>query len=402
MAGFDMVSKPQHSVVNFSDTEIAFANKNNKELKRTSLLFMFMNKPWLVQTGSMIGMWLNQTGINIFNPIIKQTIFKQFCGGTTLAECQQVVKHLQENKTLAILDYGAEGKTKDEEFDQTMEENLKAIRFASSIAGVPVISIKVTALGSHELLEKFQNGEELSIEESKAFEKIQNRLDELCRVAGESGVAVFVDAEDSWIQDTIDQFVKRMMEKYNRQKVVVYHTYQLYRKDKLQGFLSDHQEALVKGYMLGAKLVRGAYMEKERKRASDKGYQSPIQDSKEDTDNDFNKAVRYCVDHYKEIASCNASHNVLSNQIQAELIAERGLPKNHEHLNFCQLYGMSDNITFNLAEAGYNVAKYVPYGPVKEVVPYLIRRARENTAVTGEMSRELGFILTEMKRRGMK
>ena len=176
----------------------------------------------------------------------------------------------------------------------------------------------------------------------------------------------------------------------------------MYRKDKLQDLRDDHQEALTKGYLLGAKIVRGAYMEKERKRAEDKGYPSPIQNTKEDTDRDYNEAIRYCVQHYEKIASCNASHNVVSNQLQAELIAKNNLPRNHAHLNFCQLYGMSDNITFNLAAAGFNVAKYVPYGPVKEVVPYLIRRARENTAVTGEMSRELSFIETEMKRRGLK
>ena len=191
------------------------------------------------------------------------------------------------------------------------------------------------------------------------------------------------------------------MEKYNKEKVVIYHTYQMYRKDKLQSLMKDHKEALGKGYLLGAKVVRGAYMEKERKRAIDLGYPSPIQDTKQQTDNDFNTAIKYCVDHYAEIGSCNGTHNLHSSLLQAELIAQKGLPRNHSHLNFCQLYGMSDNITFNLAAKGYNVAKIVPYGPVKEVVPYLIRRARENTAVTGEMSRELTLIVTEMKRRGL-
>ena len=402
MASSDTDTEPQHNVVDFSDTRIAFAHKNNHELKRTALLFRFMNKPWFVQAGSAIGLWLNESGIHIFNPIIKLTIYKQFCGGTSLSDCREAIDHLQENNTLTILDYGAESKTKDEEFDQTLEENIKAIGFAATNAGVPVISTKVTALAQNELLEKYQLGQSFDGHEKIAFEKVRARLDLLCKAAEENGVAVFIDAEETWIQDTIDQLVKSLMAKYNQQRVIVYHTYQMYRKDKLQDLKDDHQEAKSKGFLLGAKVVRGAYMEKERKRAAEKGYPSPIQDSKADTDRDFNEAIRYCVDHYKEIASCNASHNVESNQIQADLIATNNLPRNHAHLNFCQLYGMSDNITFNLAASGYNVAKYVPYGPVKEVVPYLIRRARENTAVTGEMSRELSFIVTEMKRRGMK
>jgi proline dehydrogenase len=216
------------------------------------------------------------------------------------------------------------------------------------------------------------------------------------------GVAVYIDAEETWMQNTIDHLVKIMMERYNKEKIVVYHTYQLYRKDKLESLKADHKEALEKGYILGAKLVRGAYMEKERNRAKARNYPSPIQETQADTNRDYNDAIRYCVDNYETIALCNASHNQESNMLQAELIAAKGLPPKHDHLYFCQLYGMSDNITFNLAKAGYNVAKYVPYGPVKDVLPYLIRRARENSAVTGEMSRELSLIVTEMKRREMK
>lgn len=402
MASSETESKPHRKVVDFSDTQIAFAHKTDGELKRTAWLFRMMNKPLLVSIGGTIGLWLNETGINVFNPLIKATIFKQFCGGTTLPECEEAIDHLRENKTLTILDYGAEGKTKEEDFDHTLNENINAIRFSSAHEAVPVISTKVTALASNDLLEKFQANEKVSDEETRAFERVRGRLDKLCKAARDHNVAVFIDAEETWIQDTIDTLVKTMMEKYNRHKVVVYHTYQMYRKDKLGHLMADHTEAKSKGYLLGAKVVRGAYMEKERARALEKGYASPIHDTKADTDHHFNTAIRHCVNHYEEIASCNGSHNLYSNQMQAELIAEKGLPRNHPHLNFCQLYGMSDNITFNLAHEGYNVAKYVPYGPVKEVIPYLIRRARENSAVTGEMSRELGLIMTEMKRRGLK
>jgi proline dehydrogenase len=391
---------PPASVVDFNNTEIAFSHKSNAELKRTSWLFKLMNKSWLVNAGSEAGLWLHKARIPIFNPLIRATIFKQFCGGISLEDSADAIDHLLRRGVASILDYGAEGKTREADFDQTLEENLKAIRFASSNKGVPVISTKVTALASNELLEKVQKRIMLSSEEAKAYHRVRERLDQICHTAWQSHVAVFIDAEETWMQETIDQLVHEMMARYNQDRVVVYHTYQMYRKDKWQSLLDDHEEARAKGYLLGAKVVRGAYMEKEREQAQLDGYPSPIQDTREDTDRDFNKAIRYCVDNFETIASCNATHNLTSNRIQAELIAEKKLPRNHAHLNFCQLYGMSDYITFNLAKAGFNVAKYVPYGPVKEVVPYLIRRARENTAVTGEMSRELRLIMAEIKRRG--
>ncbi|HUR30566.1 MAG TPA: proline dehydrogenase family protein [Saprospiraceae bacterium] len=402
MANSETGLKPQLPVVDFSDTKTAFAHKDNSELKRTAWLFQFMNKPWLVGIGSQVGLWLNKRKISVFDPIVKATIFRQFCGGTSLEESVEAIHHLNENKVLAILDYGAEGKTKEVEFDETMAENIKAIRFAKINKGVPVIATKLTALASFDLLEKYQTGVALSDSEKAAFEKVKQRVDVLCSEAQNAGIALFVDAEETWIQKPIDEITKIMMEKYNREKVIVYNTYQMYRKDKLQDLKNDHLEAVSKGYKLGAKVVRGAYIDKERKRAEEMGYPSPIQNTKADTDNDFNTAITYCVDHYQEIASCNATHNLRSNLLQAELIAKKGLPKNHAHLNFCQLYGMSDNITFNLANGGYNVAKIVPYGPVFEVVPYLIRRAKENTAVTGDMSRELKLIMDEMRRRGLK
>ena len=221
----------------------------------------------------------------------------------------------------------------------------------------------------------------------------------MCSSAHELGVGVFIDAEESWMQEGIDAIVFEMMEKYNRKKVIVFNTYQLYRHDKLAQLKSDYQVAQSKGYMLGAKIVRGAYMEKERNRAEEKNYPSPIHKDKASVDKDFDEAVRFCVEHYEDLGSCCATHNVKSNMLQAQLIDEKNIQKDHPHLNFCQLYGMSDNITFNIAHAGYNVAKYVPYGPIRDVIPYLIRRAKENTSVTGEMSRELQLISKELKRR---
>ncbi len=393
------VIKTPPGVVDFSNTEIAFAHKSNAQLKRTAWLFKLMNRSWLVDAGSSVALALNHTGIHIFNPIIRATIFKQFCSGTSLEDSRSAIDHLLAQGVQTVLDFGAEGKEQEAEFDATLAENLKALRFASTNPGVPVISTKVTALASNDLLEKHQSRVPLDPQEQAAFARIEGRLDVLCSTAQKAKVAVFIDAEETWMQDTIDGLVKQMMEKYNRERAVVYHTYQIYRKDKLASLRQDHEEARQKGYILGAKIVRGAYMEKERDRAAAEGYPSPIHDTRADTDRDFNNAVRYCVEHYEEIASCNASHNMVSNQLQAQLIIEKGIQRDHPHLNFCQLYGMSDHITFNLAKAGFNVAKYVPYGPVKEVVPYLIRRAQENTAVTGEISRELSLILAEIRRR---
>jgi len=402
MVSSDAAPTSKSSDVDFENTEIAFAHKSNGELKRTAWLFRMMNKQWLVNIGGTAGLWLNSSGLRIFNPIIRATIFKQFCGGISLENSAEAIEHLKERNTYTVLDYGAEAKSAEKDFDCTLQENLRAIQFASTHKAVAVISSKVTALASFDVLEKFQAKQPLSSEEQKAFDRIVQRMDTLCKAASENDVAIYFDAEETWIQDTIDLLVKQMMEKYNRQRVFIYHTYQLYRKDKLQSLMTDYDEAKAKGYMLGAKTVRGAYMEKERQRAATMGYPSPIQDTREDTDRDYNKAIRFLVDHYQDIASCNASHNLWSNQLLADLIIERNIPRDHPHLSFCQLMGMSDNITFNLAQAGFNVAKCVPYGPVKEVFPYLIRRARENSSVTGEMSRELGLILTEIKRRGLK
>lgn len=358
-----------------------------------------MNYEFLVKLGSSTMLFLKKIHLPVLNPIIRHTIFKQFCGGTTLENTIPVVNQLTSSKVLIALDYGVEAKETDKDFDATLQAYLDAIDFAATHRGVPVVSAKVTGLGRHGLLEKQQSVNALTGAEQQEWEKLRKRLHTLCRTASEKGIALFMDAEESWIQDSIDTLVKEMMATYNRGKVVVYHTYQIYRKDKLQSLKDDFAEATKEGYWLGAKIVRGAYMEKERSRAIEMGYPSPIQDTKDDTDRDFNAAIIFCVENYKTLASCNASHNLESNLLQARLIAENGISKNHRHLNFCQLYGMSDYITFNLANSGYNVGKYTVYGPVNEVIPYLIRRAQENSSVSGEVGRELGYLLREIQRR---
>ena len=391
----------QERPLDFSNTEIAFSGKNDKELKQSAWLFKMMNKQWLVNLTSPLGLLAVKYRLPFSNQIIKKTIFKQFCGGTSLLNSQGVIDQLGNMKVLTALDYGAESKTEEEDLNYSMTEILKSVEFAAANASCPVVVCKITALAPNEILEKWQTDEALDEEEEILFNQVLERIDNICNSAHSLGASIFIDAEESWMQDTIDHIADMMMEKYNKEDIVVYNTFQMYRKDRLGFLKASHKKAQKGGYLLGAKIVRGAYMEKERRVAKDSGYPSPIHDTKEGSDNDFNAAIRYCVKNYETIASCNASHNVESNLLQAELISKMGIVKNHKHLNFCQLYGMSDYITFNLADAGYNVAKYVVYGEVKEVIPYLIRRAQENSSVTGEMSRELSLISKELKRRGI-
>jgi proline dehydrogenase len=304
--------------------------------------------------------------------------------------------------TLTILDYGAEAKETEQDFNHTMTENIRAIDFASQGEHkVPVISTKVTGLARFALLEKMQSAATLSKEEQNEYRNALKRLDTICFHAAQKGVAVFIDAEESWIQDSLDHLVWLMMKRYNKEQVVVFNTYQLYRKDRLQFLMESADRARESGFMLGAKLVRGAYMEKERKRSEEMGYPNPINPDKQTTDDHYNTALRFCADHLDEMAVCNASHNAQSNLLLAEIMEQKGIPRDHPNTMFSQLYGMSDNLTFNLAKGGYRVAKYVPYGQVHDVIPYLIRRAQENSSVTGDAGRELSLILTELERRNL-
>ena len=390
-----------NQTVDFTNTEIAFSNKSDKELIKMARLFRLKSKNALVNVGSKLGMLAVKMRLPFAESLIKYTVYEQFCGGENLLDCQDPIDKLYKYKALTILDYGAEGKSTEEELDHVTNEIIKAIELAASNTSVPAVSSKLSALADNALMEKKQNGVKLNGGEERDFEKLKERLNNICSRAAELKVAVFIDAEESWFQVTIDNLVFDLMEKYNKERAIVYNTYQLYRIDKLVQLQEDHQRAKSQGYYLGAKLVRGAYMDKERERANEEGYPSPIHITKEDTDKDFNAGIKYCIDHYEEIASCCASHNIESNQYQAELIAARSLDRKHPHLNFSQLYGMSDFVTFNLAEAGFNVAKYIPYGPIKEVIPYLIRRAEENSSVTGEMGRELAEVAREIERRGI-
>lgn len=387
--------------IDFSNTEIAFSHLTNSELKNSAWLFNMMNKGWLVKYGSPIALKSVLWNLPFARKIVKSTIFDQFVGGRTLLECQKSIDRLWANNVLTVLDYGAEAKETEQDFNNTMNENIRAIDFAALNKSTSVVSTKLTGLGRFDLLERIQNAENLTKEEQQEYRIMLKRVDAICSYAAKKGVSVFIDAEESWIQDGIDHIVWIMMERYNQKRVVVYNTFQMYRKDRLQFLFDSFDQAKEKGFMLGAKLVRGAYMNKEAAYAAAHGKENPINPTKEATDDHYNTGIRFCVDHYQEMASCNASHNQRSAELQVELIKQRGLDPNHPHLNFCQLYGMSDNLTFNLAKQGFNVSKYLPYGQVEEVIPYLIRRAQENTSVTGDAGREFQLILKEKRRRGI-
>ena len=387
-------------LIDFSNTEIAFRGKSDEALKKAHWLFKMMNKRWLVDVGSKVGLAAIRLRLPFVDKVVKSTIFEQFCGGTTLLDSQPTIEKLYAENVMTILDYGAEGKETEEAFNITMNECIRAIEFAAEHESAYMVSTKITGMAAFDLLEKIHREETLTDEENYEFENVLKRVDSICHTARQKNVSVAFDAEETWIQKPLDSLVNKMMARYNQERPVVYNTFQLYRHDRLQYLIDSFNMAKEGGFILGAKLVRGAYMEKERNRAREMGYPSPIHPNKEATDDAYNMAVRFCVENYEQIACMNATHNANSCLVMAQLIEDKKLPKEHTHFLFCQLLGMSDHLSFNLADAGYRVAKYVPYGSIQEVVPYLIRRAQENASVTGDMGRELELLVTEMKRRG--
>jgi proline dehydrogenase len=329
-------------------------------------------------------------------------------GGETLEESARVTKMLGAYGVQVILDYGVEAKEGEESFDEVTEQFIRAIEFAATQDNVPFVSVKLTGLSSMHLLERLNEAPRLrsgvhdSESDDAAWSKLKERMFAICDVAEENGVGILIDAEETWIQDPIDRLAMELMAIYNKGKVVVYNTFQLYRSDRLRFLQLSHKIAAEGNFILGAKLVRGAYMEKERARAEKLGYPSPIQVDKSATDADFDKAVTYCVDHIDQIALIVASHNEASNLNCAQLMQTKGLENKHPHIHFSQLYGMSDHITFNMASEGYKVSKYLPFGPLQDVVPYLMRRAQENSSVNGQTNRELLLIRQEIARRKAK
>jgi len=313
-----MTTNTHNDKVNFENTEIAFKHKSDAELRKSNFLFAIMNKSWIVNLLSPLGLFAIKYNLPLAKTIVKKTIFSQFIGGTTLEEAQTTINTLQDNMCSTMLDYGVEGKEEEEDFEITKNENLRAVRFAAANQSVPVVTIKVTGLTTNALVENYGLNKPTSDQQRKEYEKALARLDEICALAHQQGVTIFIDAEEPWIQECIDIMVEEMMIRYNEERAVVYNTFQMYRKDRLQFLKDSHQKALVDGYMLGAKLVRGAYMVKERNRAEEMSYPSPIHDTKQNTDDSYNEGLKYCIKHVDTISSCNASHNVESKALRDE------------------------------------------------------------------------------------
>lgn len=388
----------QSEPINFDNTEIAFAYRSNAELKNSHFVFSSMNKPWMVK----LGMAMTNIAFKLKIPvkeIVKKTIFNQFCGGESVKDCSKKIQLLGDHNVQTILDYSVEGLRNEDGYNETRDEALRVIDFAASNDHIPFCVIKMSGLGPTGLMAKAQAKEGLSEYEKTRLQYAEMRMDEIVKRASSKGLMVMIDAEESWFQKFIDGVAYRMMEKYNRDRAVVFNTYQLYRHDMLKRLKTAVKRGKSEGYYVGAKLVRGAYMEKERERAEEKEYESPIHKTKEAVDKDYNDALKFSMDNIDVMGLCAGTHNEQSCKYLVELIDEAGLSKKDSRIFFAQLLGMSDNISFKLADSEYNVAKYVPYGPVQKVLPYLFRRAEENTSISGQSSREYALVKRELKRR---
>jgi len=383
--------------MDFNNTEIAFSNKSNADLTRSYWLFKIIGWNWLIKISPALLKIFMPLWIPI--PIIKATIFKQFCGGESIAECEQKIAELSAINVKTILDYSVEGMEKETVFDENLEEALAAIKKANGNPNIPFSVFKPTGFGKFNLLQKVNEKKTLTENEQAEFDRAVKRIDTICEAGHRANLPIFIDAEESWIQDTIDEIALNMMRKYNKEKAIVYNTAQMYRWDRITYLKELKAIAEKENFYIGLKLVRGAYIEKERARAEKMGYKDPMQKTKDDTDNDYNNGIQFCIENLKLISFCCASHNEKSNLLLLNQMEKLNISPSDEKIYFAQLLGMSDHISNNMAKAGFNVAKYVPYGPVKDVTPYLIRRAEENTSVAGQTGRELSLIKTEKQRR---
>jgi len=382
----------------FNNTQTAFALKTDTELDRAYFLFKMIDNEPLVRIGTAVTNFALKAHLPV-EGLIRATVFDHFCGGTTEEDCLSVVDKMFTKGVSSVLDYSVEGKEEEEQFDAALEMTLKTVEFAKEKKAIPFAVFKPTGLGRFYLYEKIGEKQPLTLEEQKEWNRVVSRFDLICKTAYEKDVALLIDGEESWMQDAADDLVTDMMRKYNKEKAIVFNTLQLYRWDRLDYLKKLHELAKTEGFYIGMKLVRGAYMEKENKRAEEKGYPTPICESKEATDSNYDVTMTYMMDNLDFMSIFAGTHNEWSSYKVIEQMQQKGIAKNDNRIWFGQLYGMSDNISYNLAEHGYNVAKYLPFGPVRDVMPYLIRRAEENTSVAGQTSRELNLLKTERDRR---
>lgn len=384
--------------VSFDNTGVAFAHKSDGALRKMYGLFALMHYPFLLFTAIKLANWGLKWNLPI-KGLIKYTVFEQFCGGENIPDCGEKIKELATYGIGTILDYSVEGKMDVTSYDHTKAEILKTIRESAGKQYMPFAVFKVSGIANVTVLAKVQSGEQLTADEQAAYTRAENRIWELFDAAAENKVRIMVDGEESWFQDVIDSWVQAAMRKYNKETAIVYNTFQLYRYDMLRNLKDAHHDAVANGYFLGAKLVRGAYLEMERDRAREMGYPSPIQATKEATDRDYDKALQFCINNKQRVFLVSGTHNEVSNMVLTELVDLHSMRRNDERVYAAQLYGMSDAVSFNLAKSGFNVAKYLPYGPIAEVLPYLSRRVEENSGIAGQSSREFLQLKKEIARR---
>ena len=382
----------------FNDTQVAFALKTDTELERAYFLFKMIDNEPLVRIGTAVTNFALKAHLPV-ESLIRVTVFDHFCGGTTEDDCLSVVDKMFTKGVSSVLDYSVEGKEEEEQFDAALQMTLKTIEFAKERKAIPFAVFKPTGLGRFYLYEKIGEKQPLTLEEQNEWNRVVARFDLICKTAHDKDVALLIDGEESWMQDAADELVTDMMRKYNKKKAIVFNTLQLYRWDRLDYLKKLHNQAKVEGFYIGMKIVRGAYMEKENSRAEEMGYPTPICESKEATDINYDVTMEYMMDNLDVMSIFAGTHNESSSYKLIEMMESRGISKNDNRIWFGQLYGMSDNISYNLAKYGFNVAKYLPFGPVRDVMPYLIRRAEENTSVAGQTSRELNLLKTERQRR---
>ncbi len=383
----------------FNNTALAFADKSDYQLKKAYWMFKLIEQPALTKIGTRI---LNFTVYNNFplaGDLVKATLFEQFCGGETREESMKAVIRMFKRGVGSIFDYSIEGKEEEETFDAVCREIKDIVRFSVGNPAIPFIVFKPTAFGRIDIYEAVGKGTELTESQKEEWARVVKRFDEVCQLCHENNKKVMVDAEESWMQDAADHLVEEMMEKYNRVKPIVWNTIQMYRTGRIEYMQENLERAKEKGYYIGYKIVRGAYMEKERERAAEKNYPDPIQPNKEASDRNYNAAIDFVMQNIDRVSGFFGTHNEISTELVMNKMKVNTLENSSESIYFGQLYGMSDNITYTLADQKYNVAKYLPYGPVKDVVPYLTRRAEENTSVAGQTGRELSLISKELKRR---
>ena len=382
----------------FDNTQIAFSLKSDTELDRAYFLFKLIDNQPLVRIGTAVTNFALKANLPV-EGLIRATVFDHFCGGVNEDDCISVVDKMYSKGVSSVLDYSVEGKEEEGQFDAVLEKTLKLIDFAKEKRAIPFAVFKPSGFGRLALYQDIGEGKKLNTDETEEWNRVVARFEKVCKTSYDSDVALLIDSEESWMQDAVDNLVEEMMQKYNKSKPIVYNTLQMYRWDRLDYLKKLHAKAKKEEFFIGMKLVRGAYMEKENERAIEKGYPTPICASKEATDENYNAAVKYMVDNIDSMSLFEGTHNESSTYFLMDLIEEKGLKTNDDRIWFGQLYGMSDNISYNLAANGYNVAKYLPFGPVKDVMPYLIRRAEENTSVAGQTSRELAMIKAERDRR---